>query len=311
MGHEIELQDLGDGKWRGVYGDRSILLTEHEGKLETTLGELALWAGMDRKQGPSDLAKILRTSVIDGLIPNSEIGGAELVGLDFLKSLKTKGVGPGPTWKSEIPCKDWTLTRKAALLLMTRCRTPRAIELTRAMADVFEQWLDRRYHAADAGYADLTAELREALAEQGRILAVQASEIRSLRQENAEIRQILAANTSPHGLVGNKKAREILARILLLTSLVAPREIDEKAWRKARKEYENRVRSAADWPQRGAVAEMLATGEPRAWICLAQIEREIIKVTKGRTAQRRVREAMRRAAQEKQQMAFADMLRNN
>lgn len=290
MDHEIELQDLGNGKWRGVYDDREILLTEHEGKLETTLGQLARWAGVrdSKGNGPARLVEIAEVAVVDGLIDITDI-----------PDLATAENG-----RNRKLYKDWVITRKAALLLMTRCRTSRAIELTRAMADVFEKWLDRRYQAVGAGYLDLVAELRAAI-------AIQASEIRSLRQENAEIRQILAANTSPHGLVGNKKAREILARVLLLTRLVAPREIDEKAWRKARKEYENRVRSAADWPQRGAVAEMLATGEPRAWICLAQIEREILKATKGRAAQRRVREAMRRDFQEKQQMAFANMLKNN
>jgi len=181
--NSVELQDLGNGHWRAVCGDRSIELDERDKDLTTTLGNLAAYAGYPGKEGPKDLAKILRTAVIDGLIPNSEIGGAQLVGLN---SLKSQGVGPGPTWKSDIPCKDWTLTRKACLLLMTRCNKPRCIEFTRMMADVFERWLDRRHHVSafspDA-LAPILAPISQAMAYLTQKLDQQNEELSELRKE--------------------------------------------------------------------------------------------------------------------------------
>jgi hypothetical protein len=84
---------------------------------------------MDHKQGPGDLAKIAARAIADGLIDASDIPES----------------ATDRPWKERKAYKDWTVTRNAALLLMTRCRTPRAIDLTRAMTKVFEQWLRKKY----------------------------------------------------------------------------------------------------------------------------------------------------------------------
>src|SRR5688572_16619961 len=91
---QVELQDLGNGHWRGVYRDRSILLAEREGKLETTLGQLASWAGMDSKDGPTQLVRIAQKAIEDGFIPSSDIPD----------SISDRN---GKTRK---PYKDWLIT---------------------------------------------------------------------------------------------------------------------------------------------------------------------------------------------------------
>jgi len=217
----VELQDLGNGQWRGVYRDRSILLTEREGKLATTLGQLASWAGMDRKSGsgPRELVVIAQTAIADGLIDPSDI----------------PDLGAVQNGKNRKPYKDWAITRKAALLLMTRCRTPRAIELTRAMADVFEQWLDRRQRGASFSpdmLAPILVPISQALAALTRRFDQQNEELGGLRKEVITL-------SMERGIISDDAVLWISQQLKKITRLetglsgkkMTP--IERKAWQKA------------------------------------------------------------------------------
>lgn len=190
-----ELRDLGGGQWLGTYKDRSILFTEREGALWSTIGQLAGWAGLERKQGPGELAKIGMTALDDGLIETS----------DLPESVRAR------LGKNTLPYKDWPITRKAALLLMTRCRTPQAIELTRAVYDLVDQWLDRRHpHSWIA--ASLALELKQS-----------QQELLSLQREIRE--QVVRLAQRPSGLPSSVPLTtegEILGHSASERGIVAP-----------------------------------------------------------------------------------------
>jgi len=207
-------------------------MEERQGDLTTTLGALAGWAGYAGAAGPGHLAETLRKAVKDGLINKNEVFGFSELG------------------KSGIPYADWVLTRKAALLLMTRCNKPRCIELTRKMADVFEQWLDRRQHGAtfspDA-LAPILAPLSHALAALTRKFDQQNEELLELRKE-------VVVLSSERGIISDKAVRQIGQQLRKIASLetglpgkkMTPEE--RKTWRSALGEVTAEARGVASLP---------------------------------------------------------------
>lgn len=300
---EVRLENLGNGMWVGICGDRSISITESNRDLAVRLGDLATFAGYAGEWGPAELARILKKGVDDGLIDRSWV------------------VGPNSSWKSGIPRKDWTLTRKAALLLMTRCTKPRCIEFTRKMADVFDLWLNQRHTSVSGSTPGIDPTALHILQSMERTVRQCFSQMEALtgtvntlakivaalpnHGDLTQLRQRIESQTLLNGLVGKERAQRILDRIgECADGLGAIRTYNRVVWASERKRIETEVRKAASWPQIGAVYKQLDSGLPNAELKLQELEAKIDASTRARIAEARAAAKSRRKKKSDSQTSF-------
>lgn len=199
---QVELQDLGGGHWRAICGDRSFETDERDGDLWVDHRELARFYEYAESNGPAKFAELIDQCLKVGLVNDSEVSTS------VVESKKGR------------PGKVIMLKRKAALLVSARCNQPRAMELTRKMADVFEQWLDRRHQTPSFDptvLAKFLVPMIEATVHP--LVATLSKELEKRGEEIKELHKELKILSTERGSLSSDQVKAIKARLREIANL--------------------------------------------------------------------------------------------